>query len=247
MVSPTLTRRSFLKSSGGALVLGFYLPARSPLASAPFPATSFAPNAWLEISPDGVVKIWCSHSEMGQGVQTSLPMIVAEELCCDWRRVQVLQADLDPKYGNQITGGSGSIRTSYETLRKAGAAGRELLVSAASSHWAVPRAECHAENGFVLHAPTQRKIPFERLLDAASKLSPPADPPLKNPADFTLLGKPTRRTDAPAKVNGSAKFGIGTHVPGMLIASMERCPAYGGTPRSFNAEELKALPRSEEH
>ena len=169
-------------------------------------------------------------------------MIVAEELCCDWRRVQVLQADLDPKYGNQITGGSGSIRTSYETLRKAGAAGRELLVSAASSHWAVPHAECHAENGLVLHTATERKIPFEQLLDAASNLSPPADPPLKNPADFTLLGKPTRRTDAPAKVNGSAKFGIDTHVPGMLVASMERCPAYGGTPRSFNAEELKALP-----
>ncbi len=169
-------------------------------------------------------------------------MIVAEELCCDWRRVKVLQADLDPKYGNQITGGSGSIRTSYETLGKAGAAARELLISSASSQWAVPRTECHAENGFVVHRETQRRIPFEQLLVAASKLSPPADPPLKNSADFKLLGKPTRRTDALAKVNGSAKFGIDTHVPAMLIASMERCPAYGGTPRSFNAEELKTLP-----
>jgi isoquinoline 1-oxidoreductase beta subunit len=229
--------------TGGSLVLGFYFPAKSsPLATAPSPATPFAPNAWLEISPDGAVKVWCGHSEMGQGVFTSLPMVVAEELCCDWRRVKVLEADLDPKYGDQITGGSGSIRRSYETLRKAGAAARELLVSSASSQWAVPRRECHAENGFVLHAATQRKIPFEQLLDAASKLSPPADPPLKSPADFTLLGKPTRRTDAPAKVNGSAMFGIDTHIPGMLIASMERCPAYGGTPRNFNAEELKALP-----
>ncbi len=245
-MSPTLTRRSFLKASaatGGALVLGFYLPARpSPIASSASRATSFAPNAWLEIASDGTVKIWCAHSEMGQGVFTSLPMIVAEELCCDWRRVKVLQADLDPKYGNQITGGSGSIRTSYETLGKAGAAARELLISSASSQWAVPRTECHAENGFVVHRETQRRIPFEQLLVAASKLSPPADPPLKNSADFKLLGKPTRRTDALAKVNGSAKFGIDTHVPAMLIASMERCPAYGGTPRSFNAEELKTLP-----
>ncbi|HZV89879.1 MAG TPA: xanthine dehydrogenase family protein molybdopterin-binding subunit [Candidatus Binatus sp.] len=246
MESPTLTRRSFLKTAaatGGSLVLGFYLPARFLRAASPSSlASSFAPNAWLEISPDGAVKIWCGHSEMGQGVFTSLPMIVAEELCCDWRRVQVLQADLDPKYGNQITGGSGSIRSSYQTLRKAGAAARELLISSASSQWALPSTECRAENGSVLHATTQRKIPFEQLLVVASKLSPPADPPLKNPADFTLLGKPTRRTDAPAKVNGSAKFGIDTHVPGMLVASIERCPAYGGTPRSFNAEELKGFP-----
>ena len=172
---------------------------------------------------------------MGQGVFTSLPMIVAEELCCDWRRVQVLQADLDPKYGNQITGGSGSIRTSYETLRKAGAAARELLISSASSQWAVPSIECRAENGSVLHATTQRKIPFEQLLVAASKLSPPTDPPLKSPADFTLLGKPTRRTDTPAKVNGSAKFGIDTHVPGMLVASMERAEQASRASRNNNA------------
>jgi CO/xanthine dehydrogenase Mo-binding subunit len=106
-------------ATGGALVLGFYLPARpSPIASSPSRATSFAPNAWLEILQGGNVKIWCAHSEMGQGVFTFLPVIVAEELCCDWRRVKVLEADLDPQYGNQITGGSGSIRTSYEKLRK---------------------------------------------------------------------------------------------------------------------------------
>jgi isoquinoline 1-oxidoreductase beta subunit len=179
---------------------------------------------------------------MGQGVFTSLPMIVAEELCCDWRRVNVVQADLDAKYGNQITGGSGSVRTSFETLHKAGAAARELLISSAASQWAVPAAECLAEDSFVLHSASQRKIPFEQLLYAASKLPLPTNPPLKNPADFTLLGKPTRRTDAPSKVNGSAIFGIDTRVPGMFIASMERCPAYGGTPRAFNAEEVKSLP-----
>jgi isoquinoline 1-oxidoreductase beta subunit len=243
-VSPTLTRRSFLKNSataGSALVLGFYLP-RSGRFAAVVPASQFAPNAWLEISTDGAITIWCSHSEMGQGVQTSLPMLVAEELSCDWRHVRVIQADLDPKYGNQITGGSGSVRSSFDTLRKAGAGAREMLVAAAASVWAVPSTECRAENGFVFDTTRQRKIPFAQLVDLASRLSPPTDPPLKNPAAFTIVGKPTCRTDAFAKVIGSAKFGIDTRLPGMLIASMERCPAYGGSPRSCNAAEVKSLP-----
>ena len=245
-MSLTPTRRSFLKNSataGGALVLGFYLPRSGGLAASALASqAAFAPNAWLEISTSGAITIWCGHSEMGQGVQTSLPMLVAEELSCDWHRVKVIQADLDPQYGNQITGGSGSVRSSFDTLRKAGAAAREMLVAAAASAWAVPSNECRAENGFVVHADTQEKIPFEQLVDVASKLSPPADPPLKNSAAFALLGKPTRRTDAPAKVTGSAKFGIDTRLPGMFFASMERCSAYGGSPRSFNADELKSLP-----
>jgi isoquinoline 1-oxidoreductase beta subunit len=169
-------------------------------------------------------------------------MLVAEELSCNWLRVKVIQADLDSKYGNQITGGSGSVRSSFDTLRKAGAAAREMLVASAASAWTVPSTECQAENGFVLHVPTRRKILFEQLVDVASKLSVPANPLLKTPATFTLVGQATRRTDTPAKVTGSAKFGIDTHVSGMLIASMERCPAYGGSPRSFNADELKSLP-----
>ena len=245
-MSPTFPRRSFLKNSltaGSALVLGFHLPRSGELAAIVVPSQAcFAPNAWLEISPAGAITIWCGHSEMGQGVQTSLPMLVAEELSCDWRRVEVRQADLDPKYGNQITGGSGSVRSSFDTLRKAGAAAREMLVAAAASAWAVPSTECRAENGFVFHSATQRKTPFEQLVAVASRLSPPADPPLKNPATFTLLGRPTRRTEAASKVTGSAKFGIDTRIPGMLIASMERCPAYGGSPRNYNAAELKSLP-----
>lgn len=244
-MSLKLTRRSFLKSSaatGGSLMLAFYLPRHATAAAALPSSSSFAPNAWLEISADGAVKIWCGHSEMGQGVRTSLPMIVAEELCCDWRRVTVLQADLDSKYGDELTGGSGSVRTSYANLRKAGAAGRELLISAASAQWRVPRGECRAENGLVIHSATGQKIPFESVLAAAAQLTPPSDPPVKNPTDFALIGKPTLRTDASAKVTGVAKFGIDTRVPGMLIASMERCPAYGGTPRSYNAAEVKALP-----
>jgi isoquinoline 1-oxidoreductase beta subunit len=177
---------------------------------------------------------------MGQGVRTNLPMIVAEELSCDWNKVNVVEADLDAKYGEQLTGGSLSTRTSYSELRKAGAAAREMLVSAAAGEWQVERTECRAENSAVLHAPTKRTLTYGQLSGRASAILPPADPPLKNPADFRLIGKPTRRTDTPQKVNGSATFGLDVRVPGMLFASVERSPVYGGTPRSFNADEVKS-------
>jgi isoquinoline 1-oxidoreductase beta subunit len=169
-------------------------------------------------------------------------MIVAEELSCDWQRAEVLQADLDPKYGEQLTGGSGSVRTSYDNLRKAGAAAREMLLSAAAAEWNVSPSECRAENSFIIHAATERKLAFEKLLATASTLQPPVDPPLKNPSDFTLIGTPTRRTDTKLKITGAAQFGIDIRVPGMLIASVERSPVYGGTPRRFNADEVKSSP-----
>ena len=246
-MSSSVSRRAFLKTSGGtgaSLVLCFYLPLRADALAAAATASgdAFAPNAWLEIASGGEIKIWCGKSEMGQGVRTSLPMIVAEELCCDWQRVRVVQADLDAKYGNQLTGGSLSVRTSYESLRKAGAAAREMLISAATAQWNVPRSECRAESSLITHGPTQRKIAYEKLLAAASALQPSADPPLKNPSDFTLIGKPTRRTDSAAKVTGAAKFGLDTRVPGMLVASIERSPVYGGSPRRFNVDEVKSAP-----
>jgi isoquinoline 1-oxidoreductase beta subunit len=169
-------------------------------------------------------------------------MIVAEELCCDWRRVQVVEADLDPKYGNQLTGGSLSVRTSYETLRKAGAAAREMFITAAAIEWNVRHAECGAENGHVLHPKTSRSLPYAQLLAAAAILPPPADPPLKKESEFHLVGKPTPRTDTPQKINGAAQFGLDIRVSGMLVASVERGPVYGGTPRSFNAAEVKSAP-----
>jgi isoquinoline 1-oxidoreductase beta subunit len=246
-MSAVIPRRLFLKSSaaaGAALLLPFHLSgkthARGVFESSD--SNSFSPNAWLELSSDGGVKIWCGKSEMGQGVRTALPIIVAEELCCNWRRVRVVQADLDPKYGDQLTGGSLSVRTSYDNLRKVGAAAREMLLSAAAAQWNVSRSECRAESSFVTHASTERKLAFEQLLAAASALQPPADPPLKNPSDFALIGKPTRRTDLLAKVTGAAKFGLDTRLPGMLIASVERSPVYGGTPRRFNADEVKCSP-----
>jgi isoquinoline 1-oxidoreductase beta subunit len=240
-------RRVFLRSSaaaGAALFLPFYLSGRRRTrnSSEVSPPGSFSPNAWLEVSAGGDVKIWCGKSEIGQGVRTSLPMIVAEEFCCDWRRVQVVQADLDPKYGEQLTGGSLSVRTCYENLRKAGAAAREMLISAAAAQWNVPRSECRTESSFIFHLPTQRKLAFEQLFAAASILPLPADPPLKSPSEFTLIGKPTRRTDSLAKVTGSAKFGLDTRVPGMLFVAVERSPVYGGTARRFNADEVKSAP-----
>jgi isoquinoline 1-oxidoreductase beta subunit len=203
----------------------------------------FSPNAWLELSPSGEVKIWCGKSEMGQGVRTALPMIIAEELCCDWRRVLVVEADLDPKYGNQLTGGSLSVRTSYETLRKAGASAREMLISAAAIEWNVRHSECHAENGSVLHPKTSRSLAYAQLLAGAAILQPIADPALKEQSDFQVIGKSTPRTDSLQKINGAAQFGLDIRLPGMLVASVERSPVYGGTPRSFNAAEVKSVPR----
>ena len=163
-----MQRRQFLQLnaySGAALILSFHLPS-SGLSRRLFsavPTRYFAPNAFLEIAPDSTVKIWCARSEMGQGVRTSLPMIVAEELGCDWSRVLVLQADLDPQYGDQLTGGSGSVRGGYADLRKAGAAAREMLLSAAAAQWNVPPSQCHAENAFVIHPATNRKLAFGKL------------------------------------------------------------------------------------
>src|SRR6266404_5500064 len=145
-MSSNVTRRAFLKTSaatGASLLLPFFLSGnpRKTRNSDPSAAAPFSPSDWLELDSDGGVKIWCGKSEVGQGVRTALPMLVAEELCCDWRRVQVVQADLDPKYGDQLTGGSLSVRTSYENLRKAGAAAREMLISAAAIEWNVPHSE----------------------------------------------------------------------------------------------------------
>ncbi len=245
-MSSLLTRRTFLSTSavaGGSLLVAFHLPRSGARVQAASSADKpFAPNAWLEIAATGEIKIWCGRSEIGQGVRTNLPMIVAEELCCDWKRVQIAQADLDPKYGEQLTGGSLSTRTSYTNLRKAGAAAREMLVSAAAAEWQVERSECQAENSTVSHRRTKRTLSYGQLAVRASAILPPADPPLKNPADFKLIGKPTRRTDAPLKVTGSAVFGLDVRLPGMLFASVERSPVYGGSPRSFNAEEVKSAP-----
>jgi isoquinoline 1-oxidoreductase subunit beta len=249
-VSSKLTRRAFLKTttvSSASLLVPFYVPVRARVRAlgqtqAAPRSKIFSPNAWLEVTPEGVVNIWCGKSEMGQGVRTSLPMIVAEELCCAWRSVRVIQTDLDRKYGEQLTGGSLSVRTSYENLRKAGAAAREMLITAAAAGWGVSRAECSATNSEIVHAISKRRASYADLTERAAAIPLPLNPPLKSPSEFRLVGRATPRTDTASKVAGQAKFGIDVRVPGMLIASVERCPVYGGAVRSYNADQVKNLP-----
>lgn len=241
-----LTRREFLKVAsvaGGGLALGFYLPSKEePLAAVPPNGNAFAPNAWLKIDKDGITTITVARSEMGQGVRTSLPMIVAEELEADWSKVRIAPALADPKtYGDMTTGGSTSVRRSWETLRKAGAIAREMLITAAAQNWHIDRATCHAENGVVIHPPSGRRATYGQLVENAAKLPVPTEVSLKNQKDFRLLGKSMPRFDVPKKVYGSAIFGLDMKVPGMLVAMVERCPVFGGKVKSFNADKALAI------
>ena len=246
-----VSRRSFLKTGalmGGGLMLGFSLPLRRPFRAASAQSTSsFAPNAFIRIGTDDVVTIIVNKTEMGQGVYTSLPMLIAEELEVDWSKIRVEPAPVDPAYnhtqwGIQGTGGSTSVWSEWERLRKAGATARAMLVKAAAGIWKVDPASCRAEKGFVIHSPTQRKISYGRLVEKASQMEPPKDVPLKEPKDFKIVGKPRRRLDTPEKTNGKAIFGIDAKVPGMLTAVVARPPVFGGKVKTFNADKARAVP-----
>jgi isoquinoline 1-oxidoreductase beta subunit len=240
------TRREFIKVAsvaGGGLALGFYLPTKEDLlVTAPPNGNTFAPNAWLKIDTDGITTITVARSEMGQGVRTALPMIVAEELEADWSKVRLAFALADPKtYGDMTTGGSTSVRGSWETLRQAGATAREMLITAAAQNWHVDRATCRAENGEVIHPPSGRRAMYGQLVENAAKLPVPTEVSLKAPKDFRFLGKSIARLDTPEKVYGRAIFGLDVKVPGMLIAMVERCPVFGGKVKSFNAAKALAI------
>jgi isoquinoline 1-oxidoreductase beta subunit len=235
------TRREFMKAGGAAgagLVLAFTLPVRHSLAA----ENVLAPNAWLQVEPSGAVKIWVGKCELGQGVRTSLPMIVAEELEADWTRVEVVQGIFDKKYGEQGTGGSTSIRTSWDTLRKAGAAAREMLLEAAAQQWKVEKSACRAENGVVIHIPSNRRIAYGKLASAAAKLPVPQDALLKNPKAFRLIGKSLPQRDTPARVAGKGVFGLDVRLPGMLFAAVVRCPVFGGKLVKFDSAKAMAVP-----
>jgi len=246
-----VSRRSFLKTGalmGGGLMLGFSLPIHGPFRAASAQSTSsFAPNAFIRIGADDVVTIIVNKSEMGQGVYTSLPMLIAEELEVDWSKIRVEPAPVDPAYNHtewhiQGTGGSTSVWSEWERLRKAGATARAMLVKAAADTWKVDPASCRAEKGFVIHNPTQRKISYGRLVEKASHTEPPKDVSLKEPKDFKIIGKPRRRLDTPEKTNGKAIFGIDAKVPRMLTAVVVRPPVFGGKVKTFNADKAKAVP-----
>src|SRR6266704_2565350 len=243
-MSTNVTRREFVETSAG-LVISFYLPARRGAAPNAID-TDFAPNAWLRIGADDVVTLTVDKSEMGQGSQTGLAMILAEELEADWAKVRLGPVPENPAGWSRrmSTGGSTAIRTSWDPLRKAGATAREMLISAAAATWNVDRSTCHAEQGVVIHTPTKRQLPYGKLAARAAQLPHPeaADVPLKDPKDFRLLGTRTPRLDTPAKVDGSAVFGIDVTVPGMLIASIERCPVFGGMLKRYDGAKAEALP-----
>jgi len=237
-------RRNILKAGaavGGGLLIGFYLPGAQRLAEAADASPAlFAPNAWIRVGADDTVTIMLDKSEMGQGVMTALPMLVAEELEVDWARVRVETAPADKAYTNPLlgmqgTGGSTSVRSSWERLRKAGATARELLVSAAAQTWGVKEETCRAEQGAVLHAASGRRFRYGALADKAATLPVPAEAFLKDPKDFKIIGKSLPRLDCADKVNGVAVFGTDVKIPAMLTAMVARCPVFGGKVRSFDA------------
>lgn len=244
------SRRRFLQAgalAGGGLVLGVHLPGLRQSARAAEPGTPvFAPNAFVRIGADESVTVIVNHSEMGQGCYTTVPMLVAEDLEADWNKVRFDAAPVAPVYnhtvyGIQMTGGSSSTWSEWERLRKAGAAAREMLIAAAADTWKVEAKTCRAERGQVLSSTGQRAS-FGSLVAKASRLTPPQEVALKDPKDFKILGKATKRLDTPDKTNGKAIFGIDVTVPGMLVAVIARPPVFGGKVRSFNADKARAIP-----
>ena len=237
-----ITRREFVQTGAG-LVIGFYLPPRL-VGAARRAEAPFAPNAWVRVGTDGIVTLTVDKSEMGQGSQTGLAMILAEELEADWSTVRLgpVPENAAGWSRRMSTGGSTAIRTSWDPLRKAGATAREMLITAAAEAWKVDRTTCRAENGAVVHEPSGRRLPYGKLATRAARLAVPTDAPLKDPKNFRLLGRRVPRLDTASKVDGSATFGIDVTVPGMLVASIERCPVFGGRIKRHDATKAKALP-----
>src|SRR5437899_4031717 len=248
-MSRTIHRREFLKVSiaaGGGLLLGFRLAGASEtLALQIGSATSFAPNAFVRIGTDERVTVIVNHSEMGQGVYTSLAMLLAAELDADWNKVGFESAPVDAKYnhpvfGMQMTGGSSSVWSGFEQFRQAGAAARAMLVAAAAQQWNVEPSKCRTDSGAVFD-PSNRKLTYGQLAEAAAKLTPPAQVPLKDPKTFKLIGKPAKRLDTSDKVNGKAVFGIDVKMPRMLIAVVARAPIFGAKVRAFDDSRARSL------
>jgi isoquinoline 1-oxidoreductase beta subunit len=235
-----LSRREFLTAgvaAGTGLVIGFYLPHGNATGA----GNTFAPNAYLKITPDGKITVVVARSEMGQGVRTSLPMILAEELEADWKQIAIEQAGASTLYGDQTTGGSASVRTTWDPMRKAGAAAREMLISAAALEWGVPRSGCKAQNSTVVHAASNRRLTYGQLANKASGQPIPTDVPLKQAKDYQIVGKSVPRLDVPSKVDGRAEFGIDFRLPGMKYAVLARCPVIGGKVASFDDKESKKI------
>src|SRR5204862_153503 len=237
-------RRKFLKQSaaiGGGLSVGFNIPG----ALAQKAGVAVEINAWVVIRPDDAIIIRYARSEMGQGSMTSAPMLVAEELECDWRRVQIEYASENANvkrkraWGDMAAVGSRTIRNSQEYLRKAGATAREMLIAAAAQQWGVPASECSASHSFLTHGAGGRRLSFGQGADAAAKLEPPKDVKLKDPKDWKLIGKSVKRIDIPDTVIGRQRYGIDVQLPGMLYAAIAQCPVFGGKLKSMDASKVE--------
>jgi isoquinoline 1-oxidoreductase subunit beta len=251
MIRRKIERRSFLKLSvaaSGGLLIGLQFPGLNALSSSPAPkdsANTFMPNAFVKIGTDERVTVIVNHSEMGQGVYTSLPMLLADELDADWAKVGFEPAPVDAKYNHpifkmQMTGGSSSVYSGLQQFREAGAAARAMLIAAAAQQWNVAATECRTESGAVLNG--SRKLTYGQLAEAAAKLTPPENVKLKDPKDFKLIGKPVKRLDTPEKLNGSAVFGIDVKLPGMLTAVVARPPIFGAKVKSFDNSRAATMP-----
>jgi isoquinoline 1-oxidoreductase beta subunit len=270
-VSQRLSRRTFLKigatvgaAAGGGLLLGFSMPVLSqgqpPSPAHPGksviggdadetpPSGVFAPNAFIQIDSTGKVVLVIPKVEMGQGVYTSIPMLIAEELEVPLESVTIDHAPpdeklfKDPLLGGQLTGGSTSIRYAWEPMRKAGATARVLLIDAAAQQWQVDPSTCHAQAGQVIHAASNRTLGYGQLANAAAKLPAPQNVALKDPKDFRIIGTPVKRLDSPEKVDGTAMFGLDVRVPDMVYAVIATSPVFGGTLASVDDTHAKQIP-----
>ena len=242
----TTSRRTFLKGSAavsGGLLMGLTLPLTRGAQAAGAVST---PNAWVHIADDNAISILVAHSEMGQGVYTSMPMLVAEELNVELKQIRVVDAPPAAVYvnallGAQITGGSTSVRDGWTKLRVAGAQVREMLIAAAAQEWGVDPSTVKADKA-LLTGPGGKRATYGQMAAAAARQPVPQNPPIKDPKDFRIVGKATKRLDTPAKVNGSAVFGIDVQLPGMVYAALRQCPVIGGKVKGFDAAQAKGMP-----
>ena len=241
-VNAPFNRRNFLRvgaAAVGGLFVGFHLPESSQLRAE---GTDQKLNAWVHVGTDDSVTLFIHKAEMGQGTETSLAMLLAEELECDWKKVRTEFPGVDRAFGQQMVVGSQSIRGSWTQLRQAGAQARMMLVQAAAQKWGVDASACRAENNVVINSASNARLSYGELAEAAAKLSVPAKVALKDPSQFRIIGKSQKRRDTPAKVNGSAKFGLDARTANLSFAVMARCPVYGGKVVSFDATKAKAVP-----
>jgi len=246
------SRRKFLKESAaltGGLVIGFCLPATGGRAYAAEAQAKpvYPPNAFIRIAPDNSITLIVNKSEMGQGVYTSLPMLIAEELEADWSLIRIAPAPVadvynHTRFGMQLTGGSSSVTSSWEQMRRVGAMGRILLIRAAAMRWHVAESACHAANSQVIHTKSGKKLSYGELANLAARLPLPDDVPLKDPKDFKLIGKSVKRLDTSVKTNGTAPFGLDVYLPGMLTVLVARSPVFGGKVKRFDASKASKLP-----